>query len=237
MTGQTFQRSVQQFVDTLNGIVADSLDTDGRFAAEVARDGEQAFVEVSKIGSARPPGLPLLRSLDDPEVPVLFLHAQYTVETGTASDHLRVRSSSVGLWGDVTGGRKRPRPIVRVEYDRGRLRPGMAASHVHLHANSPELAWIYGSSAQAAPDLHALHFPAGGRRFRPTLEEFLLFLDRERLFTDWRDGWKSTLIRSLEAWERLQARATARQFPGEAADALEALGYNVMPPGGVCPRD
>ena len=48
----------------------------------------------------------------------------------------------------------------------------------------------YGSSGQPAPDLHALHFPAGGRRFRPTLEEFLLFLDRENLFNDWKDGWK-----------------------------------------------
>jgi len=101
---------------------------------------------------------------------------------------------------------------------------------VHLHANSPELAWVYGTSAQPAPDLHALHFPAGGRRFRPTLEEFLLFLDRERLFNDWKDGWKPKLIRSLEAWERLQARATVRQFPDEAAGALEALGYSVTAP-------
>ena len=117
-----------------------------------------------------------------------------------------------------------------VEHDRSQLRPGRAAAHVHLHANSPELAWIYGTSAQAAPDLHALHFPAGGRRFRPTLEEFLLFLDREKLFTNWKEGWKPKLIQSLEEWERLQARATARQFPDEAAGALEALGYDVAAP-------
>lgn len=92
------------------------------------------------------------------------------------------------------------------------------------------MAWVFGSSGRAAPDLHALHFPVGGRRFRPTLEEFLLFLDRESLFKDWKDGWKPKLIQSLEAWERLQARATARQYPKEAASALEALGYTVGAP-------
>ena len=89
---------------------------------------------------------------------------------------------------------------------------------------------MYGSAGRPAPDLHALHFPVGGRRFRPTLEEFLLFLDREKLFDDWKEGWKPRLIRSLEAWERQQARATARQFPDEAVGALEALGYGVTPP-------
>ena len=90
---------------------------------------------------------------------------------------------------------------------------------------------MYGSAGRPAPDLHALHFPVGGRRFRPTLEEFLLFLDRENLFNDWKEGWKPRLIRSLEAWERRQAQATARQFPEEAVGALEALGYRVTAPG------
>ena len=86
------------------------------------------------------------------------------------------------------------------------------------------LQWSAGSRSSRAS------LPAGGRRFRPTLEEFLLFLDRENLFNDWKDGWKPELIRSLEGWERIQARATARQFPDEAAGALEALGYDVTAP-------
>jgi len=65
---------------------------------------------------------------------------------------------------------------------------------------------------------------------RPTLEEFLLFLDRENLFDNWKAGWKPKLLDSLEAWERRQARATARQFPEEAIGALETLGYSVTAP-------
>ena len=232
--GEEFQKSVEEFVANLNRVLALSINAAGRFDAALSRTGAAAELEVCADtdvgGDVGSPGVALVRSRDDPEHPSLLLRARYIVEMDPTDGHLRVASSMVGLWADVTGGRKRPRPIVRVEYDRRQLRRGRAAGHVHLHANSPELAWLYGSSARPAPDLHALHFPVGGRRFRPTLEEFLLFLDREHLFDNWKDGWKPRLIRSLEAWERRQARATARQFPGEAVGALETLGYRVTAP-------
>ncbi len=55
--------------------------------------------------------------------------------------------------------------------------------------------------------------------------------DNEQAFVNWKAGWQPRLIRSLEAWERRQARATARQFPEEAIGALETLGYRVTAPG------
>ena len=229
--GEEFRRSVEEFVTKLNSLLDHSIDVGGRFDAALSRGGARAVLEVCADADVQSVGVALVRSHDDPENPSLFLRVRYIVEMDQTDGHLRVVSSLVGLWADVTGGQKRPRPLVRVEYDRSQLRRGRAAGHVHLHANSPELAWLYGSSGRPAPDLHALHFPVGGRRFRPTLEEFLLFLDRENLFNDWKDGWKPRLIRSLEAWERRQARATARQFPGEAVGALETLGYRVTAPG------
>ena len=232
MIGGEFQRSVYEFVGALNHVLAHSIDAGGRFDAALSRSGARAELQVCADVDVdvRSVGVALVRSHDDPEHPSLFLRARYIVEMDPTDGHLRVATSMVGLWADVTGGRKRPRPIVRVEYDRRQSGRGRSAAHVHLHANSPELAWMYGSAGRPAPDLHALHFPVGGRRFRPTLEEFLLFLDRENLFNDWKEGWKPRLIRSLEAWERRQARATARQFPDEAIGALEALGYGVTPP-------
>lgn len=230
MTTQELRRSVQEFVGRLNAVLVGAIDTPARFEATDSRDNERAFVRPVERHGDLAGGLALLRAADPSGTPALFLNAHYAVEMDPTGIRLRVATSMVGLWADVTGGRKRPRPIVRVEYDRSQLGRGHAAAHVHLHANSPELAWMYGSAGRPAPDLHALHFPVGGRRFRPTLEEFLLFLDRENLFDDWKEGWKPRLIRSLEAWERRQARATARQFPGEAIGALEALGYGVTPP-------
>ena len=227
MTDDPLRAYVEEFVDTLNELVGGVLDTSARFNAEFVADQRQAIVQPPYSEADKVPTIPLIRAADNAESPVLFLGVTYKVGMDTKATHLQVLTSTISLRVDVTGGQRFPRPLVRVEYDRAQLRPGRTAAHVHLHANSPEMAWVFGSSDQAAPDLHALHFPVGGRRFRPTLEEFLLFLDREGLFNDWKDGWKPKLIQSLEAWERLQARATARQFPEEAVGALEALGYNV----------
>ena len=232
MTTQSRRALVHEFVGTLNEVLVGAIDTPARFVATDSRDNEQAFVRIVGRHSDPAAGLPLLRATDAPSDAALFLNAHYTVEIGPTGSRLRVASSLVGLWADVTGGRKRPRPLVRVEYDRSGLGRGRAAAHVHLHANSPEFAWLYGSSGRPAPDLHSLHFPVGGRRFRPTLEEFLLFLDRERLFDNWKAGWKPKVLDSLEVWERRQARTTARQFPDEAIGALDALGYSVIAPSG-----
>ena len=221
---------VEEFVGTLNELVDGVLNTSERFEAEFVPDRQQAIVRPPYPEDDKVPAIPLVRKGHDAGTPALFLGVTYRVALDAKAMHLQVITSTISLRVDVTGGRRDPRPLVRVEYDRGQLRPGRTAAHVHLHANSPEMAWVFGSSGQAAPDLHALHFPVGGRRFRPTLEEFLLFLDRENLFNDWKDGWKPKLIGSLEQWERLQARATARQYADEAAAALKSLGYNVTAP-------
>lgn len=90
---------------------------------------------------------------------------------------------------------------------------------------------LYGKAGSPAPDLHDLHFPVGGRRFRPTLEEFLFFLDKEKLFTDWHDDqWRQYLNETLSDFERIQARTTVRNYHDDAANVLSGLGYEVTPP-------
>ncbi len=227
MTENPLQPAVEDFISRLNDIIDASIATDIRFAAEFFETGEGAIVRAQTPANRRWPGLPLVRPNDDSQSPRLFLRAQYRVEMDDTNAHLQVITSTVGLLVDVTGGQRDPRPLLRVEYDRRRSKPGRPAAHVHLHANSPELAWIYGSSGQPAPDLHALHFPVGGRRFRPTLEDFLLFLDRERIFTNWKPGWRAQVIASLAEWDRSQARTTVRRYPDEAIRQLEDLGYVV----------
>ena len=233
MTERPLEHAVEDFISRLNGVIDASINTDIRFAAEFFEADERAIVQVPIPANRRSPGLPLVRRNDDSQSPRLFLRAQYRVEMDDTNAYLQVITSTVGLLVDVTGGHRDPRPLLRVEYDRRRSMPGRPAAHVHLHANSPELAWIYGSSRQPAPDLHALHFPVGGRRFRPTLEDFLLFLDRERIFTNWKPGWRAQVVESLAEWDRSQARATVRRYPEEAITQLEDLGYVMSRLGGA----
>lgn len=214
------------FVHTLNSLFDALLDDPPTIGVNLVEDKGIGVIGPEPFPNHYPSDLPLLRSCDTDAA--LHLRMRYSVELDKAQEHIQVISSTFGLWVDV--GLGKTRPIVRVEYDRTETQRDVAAAHVHLHANSPELAWVWGSCGNAAKNLHELHFPVGGRRFRPSIEEFLLFLDREDLFTDWKIGWKPRLLDSLDHWERLQARATVRAFSTEAADALVALGYTVTPP-------
>jgi hypothetical protein len=68
------------------------------------------------------------------------------------------------------------------------------------------------------PRLAEIHFPVGGRRFRPSIEDFLLFLQREQLFTEWAGpSWRDALRQSQQGWEQKQARAAAREFQDDVA--------------------
>ena len=232
MTKGTLEAAAQDFVSSLNKVIDAAIGTSVRFIAESKENGERARIEASH-SFGRFTAFPLLRPGDDEKAPVLLLTARYTVEMTSDEKHLQVVTSAIGLWVDVTGKRKRHRPLVRLEYNRDPRVAGQPAAHVHLHANSPEMAWLYGSSGQPAPDLHALHFPVGGRRFRPTLEEFLLFLDREKLFTNFKTNWKHEVRRSLREWSDRQAAATVNRHPQIAADVLKQLGYTLSPPSQV----
>ena len=101
---------------------------------------------------------------------------------------------------------------------------------MHLHAESLEIGWIYGTAGLAPPRLSEFHFPVGGRRFRPTVEDLLLFLDRERLYTEWKSGWQAVVNRTLGDWEHKQASATVRDHTDVAVEQLRLMGYEVTPP-------
>ena len=229
MAVRRLEAATSDFVSSLNEVVTAAIHTDVRFVAEFSVDGRRAAIEASETYHSVA-AFPLVRADEDQAAPALLLRVKYAVATARSRDYLRVVTSTIGLWVDVTGGRKNHRPLVRVEYDRYPRAADRSAAHVHLHANSPEMAWVYGSGGRPAPDLHALHFPVGGQRFRPTLEDFLLFLNREKLYTDFKPNWKPTVLRSLQEWTDRQAVSTAREYSEAAAGELTKLGYTVAPP-------
>ena len=224
------REAAQEFADDLNVLLDAALHADMRLQVFDTGNRQRWVLQPADDLFLGFNGFPLKRADDDVEASALLLHVWFVVEMHDEGDRLRVMRSTVGLWADITGGRRKPRPLVRVEYDRRRKGTGRAAAHVHLHANSPEIAWIYGSNGNPAPDLHSLHFPVGGRRFRPTLEDFLLFLEREKLYTDFKQDWQTSALRSLSEWERTQAASTVRRYRDTAADTLTELGYTITAP-------
>lgn len=128
-------------------------------------------------------------------------------------------------------------PLIRLEYDASHQR---AVSHWQIHAERGAFTELLTranlmSRVQRPYDISKLHFPTGGERFRPALEDFLEFLLRECGF-DAVSGWKSAIKNSREAWRRLQFRTAVRELPREAADILRREGWTVNEPSTGSPK-
>lgn len=119
-------------------------------------------------------------------------------------------------------------PIVRYDYDRdARSKP---SSHIQIHAHRGAISHVLSQAGHPKPHaLESLHFPTGGARFRPCLEDLLEFLIRDCKFTA-KDGWSQAVREGRERWRRLQVRAIARDVPSEAVSVLQGLGYTVTAP-------
>lgn len=126
-------------------------------------------------------------------------------------------------------------PLVRLEY-RSDMRTA-PISHWQFHAErgafSHMLAVAHAGGSEYVTDrphsLSSLHFPVGGERFRPSIEDFIEFLIRE-CGVDKVDGWDQALRENRELWRRMQLRAAVRDLQAEAAERLRDEGWTVAPP-------
>ncbi|MGW3086737.1 hypothetical protein [Streptomyces sp. NPDC001108] len=131
-----------------------------------------------------------------------------------------------------------PDPLLRYEYLRSSKEP--PGAHLQVHAHRDEMAYLLrlaergrpkqGMRKNKLPRLSEMHLPVGGHRMRPSLEDVLLFLQREFAF-DTVDGWKTVIEDHLMNWRVMQLKAGVRDAPDTAARVLRALGYSVIEPG------
>ncbi len=218
------------FATDLTNLIQGCIDGAPSFVVVNASNDEQRRIGPGPFESSSESGagfsnVPLIRRCDEEGLPRLMLKVEFHVSLDRQSEHLAVQQSTYGLWVRPNPTRK-PVPVFRIEYERdARNKP---SAHIHLHAESVELGWVYGTAGLQLPRLHEIHFPVGGRRFRPTVEELLSFLDRENLFTDWLPGWRKVLAESLGDWNKRQTQATVRNNPEAAIEQLEKMGYEIV---------
>jgi hypothetical protein len=124
-------------------------------------------------------------------------------------------------------------PLVRLEYDRAVTRAPVA--HWHVHAERGAFTQMLATSAATGRGrrepsrISSVHYPVGGPRFRPSLEDFLLFLVEECGF-DARPGWRTVVTEARARWQSMQARLLAHDHPLEVAAGLRDVGWQVRPP-------
>lgn len=170
--------------------------------------------------------------------PLLNLTAEYYCVWDSPGQFLAVDESAVKVY---AGAKAAGEPLFRYEYTRATA-GDVPGAHVQIHGHRDALAFVMtragsgsprgqqlaGRVAQgtAVPRMSDLHFPLGGTRFRPCLEDVLDMLVRE-LGVDHAQAWRDALADGRERWRRMQVAAVVRDAPEEAAVALAALGYQI----------
>lgn len=132
-------------------------------------------------------------------------------------------------------------PLMRQEFD-AEVSEAVPMSHWHVHAERGALSHLLGRAHAVRPeavrkphDMSSLHFPVGGERFRPCLEDVLEFLVRE-CGIDHQPDWRAAVAAGRDKWRRMQFRSSVRDLQQEAAEVLRRQGWIVDPPASLRPE-
>lgn len=154
--------------------------------------------------------------------PGLFLGVGYLLTLDPEGEYLAVSQSFYSLLGSDARSM-----LAHWDYAREPMHKYPAA-HFQVEGSAPGFddATEHARSAlgRTCPHrtLRDFHFPVGGRRFRPTLEDVIEFLVLEDL-VDHRSGWQSAIDAGRARWEERQLRAAIRRNPDVAKSAVADL--------------
>lgn len=179
----------------------------------------------------------------DPVVPVLVggdhllsVYAKYYCTYDHRGQYLRVRESTIKVFAGV---RIKGDPLFRYEYVQNQ-REQLPCAHLHVHAHRDQFAAAMAMAVKAGGvrddknfteigRMRRLHFPLGGHRFRPGLEDVLQMLHVE-FGAEVGPGWTAALEEARAEYRKKQTAAAVRDCPSEALRVLQELGYRVEPP-------
>jgi hypothetical protein len=156
-----------------------------------------------------------------------WLRVNYRRRIDTANEFLTIHSSGFSV-----GTSAENAPLFRFEYDSNAR--SKADAHIHVHGQRPALAVLL--TASRFDELHKLHLPTGGARFRNGIEDVVEFLITD-CQVDSVAGWASAIQASREGWRRIQLKAATRRMPETAIEQLTSMGYQVTPPPPLPPTE
>ncbi|MFI1535591.1 hypothetical protein [Streptomyces anandii] len=137
----------------------------------------------------------------------LWMDVSYQLRLDAEREHLMVQQSFFGVFGakDAKHG------LFHYDYERDKA-DGYPDAHLQVYAHSELFAKLNDPKTDTGRSLAQLHFPVGGKRFRPCLEDVIEFLVAERL-VEARDGYEKILEAGREGFRRNQLMAAMRRDP------------------------
>jgi hypothetical protein len=201
----------RQFGETVQRILNTTICRDIRISAVVS-DPDVVLIGYG-LGKA---------SLSTARFPVLsrrcWLDVGYRLCLDDSGEYLAVNASAFSVYAADDD----KSCLCRFDYERGKYE--YPEAHLQVYGESATLASWAGTPRTR--QLERLHFPVGGRRYRPTLEDVVEFLITEELAVPRDQGWKDVLRTEREAFQRIQLRAAIRRDPETAREVLKDLGIS-----------
>lgn len=171
------------------------------------------------------------------QVTVMRLEIDYTLTGDRSGTWLKVKESTIALVPSDKGV-----SFFRYDYLDGAHSTPEAHFNIHAHRDEFIQALVSTGKSQTAkrrrknfidkgtlPRLANFHFPVGGKRFRPSLEE-ILEVAIEEFGLDRRPTWQTALHQGKERHFSRQLKAAVKDDPEGAAESLRQLGYQIENP-------
>lgn len=162
---------------------------------------------------------------------VADLDFQMYLDLDTSGDFLKAVRTDFAVYSVLD-----KQPLFRLDYQADMHTVPVA--HWQFHAERGSLTHLLTLANQHRPKvienphtISKLHFPVGGERFRPCMEDVLQFLIQE-CGVDPLPAWFKVVVEGREKWRRLQLRSAVRDLQEEAAGVLRREGWTVKPPEG-----
>lgn len=226
---EELRSQAEAFAGDLTGTVEALVPGCDAFRAEVLPDpGGGGRMVVTQSPNT---GVPL--SVD--REPLLTLKVAYYCSWDAPRRYIAVDKSEIKVF---AGTEARGEPLFRYEYERWPY-PDMAGAHLQIHAHRDGITHVMSRAGRgsrrgraragrdAVPAMSELHFPLGGPRFRPCLEDVLEMLVAE-LGVDCTPAGREALRDGRVGWRQTQLATATRDDPASAIGALRELGYTVV---------
>jgi hypothetical protein len=145
--------------------------------------------------------------------PRLWMNVSFLCHLDAEETYLTVLSSFFGVFASETA----QHPLFHYDYERDK-RDNYPDAHLQVAGHDAALADLL-----PGRPLPKLHFPVGGRRFRPCLEDVIEFLVREGL-TEGKPGYREALEYGRLGFRRRQLRAAMRRNPEVVEEYCREVG-------------
>ncbi|WP_345011147.1 hypothetical protein [Streptomyces shaanxiensis] len=148
----------------------------------------------------------------------LWMDVSFQLRLDAEREHLMVHKSFFGLFGaqDAKHG------LFHYDYERDKA-DGYPDAHLQVDASSELFTTLNDPRRDVGRSLAQVHFPVGGKRFRPCLEDVIEFLIVERL-VDAKDGYEKVIEAGREGFRKNQLMAAMRRDPATVEAFVERYG-------------